>query len=82
MSCISVFTTNVGLKLSPKRYPLNLNILEDKNTFNGGQAGVHGDEQVEGLGLANLANQEAVRPHAQRLLDQAAQADLPECDVV
>src|SRR5690606_22839894 len=42
-----------------------------------GNARVQGDEQVEALGLAALADDDAVRAHAQRLLDQAPQRDLP-----
>ena len=44
----------------------------------GRQTGVHGDEQVEGLGLAHLADHKTVRSHAQRLLDQTAQTDLAD----
>ena len=42
----------------------------------GRQPGIHGDEQIQGLGLADLSDEQAVRTHAQRLLDQTAQADL------
>ena len=44
----------------------------------GWKARVHGDEQVERLGLANLPDEEAVGAHAQSLLDQAPQADLSD----
>jgi hypothetical protein len=40
------------------------------------QAAVQRDEQVQALLLADLADQDAVRPHPQGLLDQAAQLDL------
>ena len=41
-----------------------------------GQAAVEGDEQVQALLLPHLADDHPVGPHAQRLLDQAAQPDL------
>ena len=44
----------------------------------GRQARVHGDEEVQGLGLADLSDEEAVGAHAQGLLDQAPQADLTD----
>lgn len=44
----------------------------------GRQARVHGDEKVQGLGLADLSDEEAVGAHAQGLLDQAPQADLSD----
>ena len=44
----------------------------------GRQARVHGDEEVQGLGLADLSDEEAVGAHAQGLLDQAPQADLSD----
>lgn len=40
------------------------------------KARVQGDEQVEALGFAHLADDEPVGPHAQGLLDEAAQRDL------
>ncbi len=39
-------------------------------------AGVQGEQQVERLGVADLADDEAVGPHAQRLLDEAPQRHL------
>ena len=39
-------------------------------------AGVHGLEHVEGLGPADLADDDAVGPHAQRVADEVADADL------
>ena len=39
-------------------------------------AGVHGLQQVERLGSAHLADDDAFRPHAQAVLDQVAHGDL------
>jgi hypothetical protein len=39
--------------------------------------GVEGDQQVEGLGAAHLADDEALGAHAQRLAHEVAQRDLP-----
>ena len=39
-------------------------------------AGVHGLQQVDRLGAAHLAEDDAVGPHAQRVLHQVAHADL------
>ena len=41
-----------------------------------GQPAVQGDQQVEGLRLAHLADDQPVGPHPQRLLDEPAQRDL------
>ncbi len=38
-------------------------------------AGVHGLQQVEGLGSAHLAHDDAVRTHAQAVLDEIAHGD-------
>jgi hypothetical protein len=37
-------------------------------------AGVHGLEHVQGLGPADLADDDAVGPHAQRVADEVADA--------
>ncbi len=42
-----------------------------------GQPGVQGQQQVEALRGSHLADDEAAGSHAQRLLDQRAQVDLP-----
>jgi hypothetical protein len=41
------------------------------------QAGVEGEEEVEALGGADLADEDAARSHPQRLLDEVAQHDRP-----
>ena len=43
------------------------------------QAGVQRDQQVEALLLADLADDEPLRPHPQRLLDEPAQAEPRRC---
>jgi hypothetical protein len=41
-----------------------------------GHAGVERQQQVERLRVSHLADDQAVRPHAQRLLDEPPQGDL------
>ena len=41
-----------------------------------GHPGVQREQQIERLGVAHLADDEPVGPHAQRLLDETAQRDL------
>ena len=42
-----------------------------------GKPGIQSDQHVQALGLPDLADHQPVRPHAQGLLDQPAQRDLP-----
>ena len=64
------------LLAAPKALQQRLTGAVRVKSRHGRHAAVHGDEQVQRLGLTDLAHNEACRSHAQGLLDQPPQRHL------